>query len=133
MRPSRAYSRLVVPFVAFGAVALGTGTLSAGPERITVSCGLSSEYDGDATTGVVPITVTMNSGQPDYIDMTYTATDSNGNPVPCSPSTNRLYVAKGNPATDNVSVCYAGTDNVTFTAYGIGEAYGADDDSCVEG
>jgi hypothetical protein len=127
----RAYLVLVTGAFSLASPLFFARAAYAGPERITVSCGTTSEYDSQTNTVVVPITVTMNSNGPDYIDMTYTANDNAGNPVSCDPSSNRLYVAKNAPGTDSVSVTYSGTNTpVSFNAYGQGEVNGYDSDGC---
>jgi len=101
--------------------------LDAGAERFTIACTCpTGQQTGSA---VIPITITMNSDGPDYIDLTYSAVDVNGNPVSCAPAGNRLYVAKGSPANDNVTVTYSG-GTVNFEATGQGEVYGYDVDGC---
>jgi hypothetical protein len=116
---------LFLGFVAFaGVFAFVARRLYAGPERIAISCGTSNFVCGPV---VVPVTVSMASDGPDYVDMTYTATDGSGNPVSCSPSSNRLYVSKGSPVTDNVSV--ACTTNTNFSVLGTGET-GGDTGAC---
>jgi hypothetical protein len=58
--------------------------LDAGPERFTIACTCPSGQQSGSV--VVPITITMNSGGPDDIDLTYSAVDGNGNPVSCAPA-----------------------------------------------
>ena len=111
---------LFLGFVAFaGTFVFVARRLYAGPERIAISCACASLQCGSM---VIPVTVAMASDGPDYVDMVYNATDVNGNPVACSPSSNRLYVAKGTPVTDNVSITC--TSNTNFSATGTGETGG---------
>jgi hypothetical protein len=110
-------------FVIGGAL-LDASLLHAGPERINLTTGTPV---GGSGTMVVPVNVILGSGQPDTIDMTYTAIDSSGNDVSCSPSSDRLSVSRQQGATDNVSVTYGGANlPVTLSVQAQGECYGYD-------
>jgi hypothetical protein len=126
----RVYVAAACGLLAFVSAVIYARLAYAGPERFTVVCGAATAYDTQAGTVVVPITVTMGSGQPDTIDMTYTAVDANNNPVSCDPASDKLSVSRGNPANDSVTITYGGPNPpVQFTASGTGECYGYDTDS----
>jgi len=95
----------------------------AGTERITLADGQATVYQSGSS-DVIPVTATLTNGQPDYIEMTYTATDANGDPVGVSPPSAVHYLTKGQSATDNVVVSQ-GALPVTFVAEAQGE-YGGD-------
>ena len=104
---------------------------NAGKEILSVQCGSPQMYDSQTNTYIVPVTVTLENGAPDTIDMSYSAQD-NANPpnqAACSPASDKLSVSKGNPVVDNVMVTYSGSGAITFTAYGNGENGGDSDSS----
>jgi hypothetical protein len=97
-------------------------------EIISVVCG-TIVTDGP-NSAVVPVTISMSSGSADYIDMTYSAVDSQGGAPTCTPATHRVRVSRTSPVTDNVTVTGNATNlNFSFTAYGTGEAPGGDQTS----
>jgi len=128
MHARRAYFGLAFSLLVVAVGVMSAKRLDAGPERFTIACTCPSGPQSGSV--VIPITITMNSDGPDYIDLTYTAVDGGGNPVSCAPAGNRLYVAKGSPANDNVTVTYSTSGTVNFEATGQGEVYGYDVDGC---
>jgi hypothetical protein len=112
------------------ALLLGASLVYGGTERITLVCGGFIPNGGSNDT--VPVYVTLANGQPDYIDMTYYATDSTGAIVSCSPPTNRFYLTKKQSATDTVVVASSVNLPVTFSAFAQGEAAGGDSEGATE-
>lgn len=128
MHARRAYLGLAFSVFVLAVGVMAARRLDAGAERFTIACTCPTGQQSGSV--VIPITITMNSDGPDYIDLTYTAVDGSGNPVSCAPAGNRLYVAKGSPANDSVTVSYSSTGTVNFEATGQGEVYGYDVDGC---
>jgi hypothetical protein len=95
-----------------------------GAELIGLACQQYSVYVNNVS-DLVPVSVTLINGSADYIDMTYSAQDTNGNSVTCTPSTNRFHLSKGQKVVDNV-VVNAGPIPVVFTATAQGEAPNGD-------
>jgi hypothetical protein len=101
-----------------------------GVEVLSVACGPASP-NGHLCSSV-PVKVSMLSGSPDYVDITYSAVDSNGVSLPCSPPSDfHEQVSRTHPFTDNIQV--TATTNtvfpVQFTAYATGESAGGDNES----
>jgi hypothetical protein len=114
-----------VSALTLGIAILNAKAAYAGPERISLGLSGYSVYVSGSQ-DLVPVNVKLANGSPDYIDMTYSAQDVNGNPVSCTPASNRFYMTKSTPTiTDNVIV-NAGAVPVLFMALAQGECVGAD-------
>jgi len=114
---------LVVPACTF---VFGARVAHAGSERITLTDGQATVYQATVS-DVIPVTVTLSNGQPDYIDVTYWATDNNGNAVDVSPTSDRYYLTKNQSATDNIIVTGTGAAlPVTFYVHAEGECASPD-------
>jgi hypothetical protein len=98
-----------------------------GVEILSVTCGPASPNGHLGSS--VPVKVSMLSGSPDYVDITYSAVDFNGVSLTCSPATDiHEPVSRTHPFTDHIQVtATAGTVfPVLFTAYATGESAGGD-------
>ncbi len=80
-------------------------------------------YGANVTFGVQ---VQETSGQPDTVQMNYSAVDANNNSLTCSPAQDDVSVSKGHPANDSCTVDTTGAAlPYTFTAYAVGQTGGA--------
>src|SRR5580704_2820901 len=108
------------------AVLASAGRARAGAEKITLGLQQYTIYV-NTQSDVVPVNIKLANGSPDYIDTTYSAQDSDGNPVTCSPASNRFYMTRNTSTiTDNVVVNADPNVPVLFTATAQGEAPGGD-------
>src|SRR5580704_3494543 len=114
--------------VAICIVIVSGGVARAGAELITLTGSGASQYQQNVSS-VIPVKVKLSNGNPDYIDMTYYATDSTGASVSVSPTSARHYLVKGQSVTDNVILSNPATGTVTFVALAEGECVGPDGES----
>lgn len=101
-----------------------------GVEILSVTCGPASP--GGHLACDVTVKVSMLSGSPDYVDITYSAVDFNGVSLTCNPASDlHELVSRTHSFTDHIQVtATTGTVfPVEFTAYATGEAAGGDNES----
>jgi hypothetical protein len=101
-----------------------------GVEILHVTCGPANP-NGHLGSRVT-VNVSMTSGPPDYVDITYSAVDSNGVSLTCNPASDvHEPVSRTHPFTDYIQVTATTTTAfpVQFTAYATGESAGGDNAS----
>jgi hypothetical protein len=116
------------------ALILSAGVAHGGSERISLTAQGATVYQSGAS-DVVPVTVQLANGRPDYIDLTYYATDGNNQPVTVTPTSGRVYLTHLQSSTQNVIVNTPTSSPstsqypVTFVALAQGEAADADSEA----